>query len=624
MDVFHTSYLRANIVAWLPIQKSDKICCVGAADGPVAEKLSSMSGHADFVLAAADIPARGGYDYVINFSDASREAVKICFAALGETGRLLLAADNAYGMKFLAGTKDAGSGEYFGSVEAVRESDSCDREELSKIIEEAGFMRQQFYYPFPDMRFAMSIYSDDYLPKPGELIDQVGNFDAERLLLFDEAKAMDAAIARGRFADFSNSFLVAAGKSADGAMRNARGETISYVKFSNDRGASRRIRTYLAVSEDGTRRLYKAADGEEARPHVESLFKTEEKLKEMYAGSRLSINACRPCEEGAELEFLQGSTMEEKLDVFIGRGEYGKARERMASVWKEILSCKGTSEFRMTEEFRRVFGEALLPEGLLAADACDIDLIMPNILVGPDDRWTVIDYEWSFHFPVPLNFVLYRGIRYYADTTAARRALNPEELYREAGISKEELKAYGAMEEAFQEHVLGGHAPLRKLYREAGKPAYHVSSVLHVVDDLERRRALQIYFDRGRGFCEEDTVTYRSKALDGTYRLEIPVKGDVKKLRIDPGSQACTVRIERLAWKGNEEAEPDFVSNGHKMEGRAYLFDTDDPNILLERLPAGDKELLLDVRIDSMNLEAAKWLALKIDPKYRLKKMLGK
>ncbi len=289
---------------------------------------------------------------------------------------------------------------------------------------------------------------------------------------------------------------------------------------------------------------------------------------------------------------------------------------------KEIASVSGKETFYMTEEFRNVFGDVTLPQGLLAAPVSDIDLIMPNVLVLKDNQKTIIDYEWTFYFPVPVNFMLYRNIRYYADTTAARRVLDPAALYEKLGISKEELAAYASMEESFQQYVLGSHTPMRRLYQQAGKPAYHVSSILHVIDRLERVRALQVYFDRGSGFREEDTATYHSKALDGTYRLEVPVSGEVSGLRIDPGSQACTVEIRRLAWKGQKESVLSFVSNGHKMAGSMYLFDTDDPNILLTDLPAGEKILQIDLRIDSMSLAAAEWIAPKIDAKYKLKKIL--
>ncbi len=58
--------------------------------------------------------------------------------------------------------------------------------------------------------------------------------------------------------------------------------------------------------------------------------------------------------------------------------------------------------------------------------------------------------------------------------------------------------------------------------------------------------------------------------------------------------------------------------------GTMYLFDTDDPNILLTKLPAGPKTLFLDMRIESMSLAAAEWIAPKIDAKYKLKKILKK
>ena len=119
-------------------------------------------------------------------------------------------------------------------------------------------------------------------------------------------------------------------------------------------------------------------------------------------------------------------------------------------------------------------------------------------------------------------------------------------------------------------------------------------------------------------------MLYRSKALDGTYHLQIPVGEDVKGIRIDPGSQACTVEMKRLCFLPCRAGVMDFISNGHKLAEDMYLFDTDDPNILLTQLPGTEATLVLDLRIDSMSLAAAEWIAPKIDAKYRLKKMWKK
>lgn len=625
MDIFNASHLRGNIVAWLPIKKNDRVCYIGTEDDAAAQKLRQMSDHLICCGRKTEPDeSEETYDYIIRLSCASEEEIQNDYAKLSKRGILALAAENAYGLKYLAGAKEIGSGAYFGGVESVENSVGTTREELAAVLKKAGFAWQKFYYPFPDHQFAMSVYSDEYLPKQGELIDQIGNFDAERMILFDETKAADALIARDQFRNFSNAFFVAAGKSGAQTFADEKNETISYVKFSNDRGIDHNIRTYITRDADGRFHLRKIADSPKAGRHIANLSKTAEKLKELYADSRFTINSCTECDEGAEFAFLQGRTMEEELDRYLEQGEYETAFARILETLDEIRLDQKGIPFQMTEEFQRVFGAQTLPEGMLALPVSDIDLIMSNILVSRDQSWNVIDYEWSFHFPIPVNFILYRNIRYYADTTAARRTLRPDRLYEQAGITRQELSVYDAMEEAFQSYVLGGHIPMRQLYKEAGKPAYHISSVLHVVDDLERRRALQIYFDRGAGFGEGDVKTFHSKALDGTYHLEIPIEDDVVKLRIDPGSQACTVDIGCLTFAGSQKRILDFICNGHKMAGDMYLFDTDDPNILLEQLPPKNRILRLDFRIDSMSLAAAEWIAPKIDAKYRLKKMLKK
>lgn len=622
-EILTTSPLRANIIAWLPIEQHDRVLYLGE-EQIILDKLLEMTADVQRVKIPEEIAPEENYDYILTMGDASLETLRMLGKHLTKGGKLVLAAENAYGLKYLAGVKEIGSKEYFGGVEGAKQAIGYTRQELVDNLNAAGFAEQKYYYPFPDYRFAMSIYSDAYLPKQGELIDQIGNFDEERLVLFDESKAADLLLTRGKFQEFSNSYLIVAGKEPGASLVNHRGEDIAYVKFSNDRGRIHNIRTYITCSADGRRHLLKQADSGESIPQIVNLAKTAQVLEQLYADSGLQVNACTLQEDTAELEFLQGHTMEEELDGLLEQGDYAKAEEALFSALKRITDCKHKQTFQMTGEFQKVFGKLDMPDNLQAVPVGDIDMIMPNILIGDNGTWTVIDYEWSFHFPIPENFIKYRAIRYYADTTAVRRRLNPESLYEKAGITRWELEIYESMEESFQMYVLDGHIPMRQHYKEIGKPAYHISSLLHVADELQRKRALQIYFDRGAGFGENDMVWYHSKALDGTYHLEVSVGEDIKQLRIDPGSQACTVDIERLSWKNHKESVAEFISNGHKMDGNMYLFDTEDPNILLTQIPAKDRILQLDIRIEAMSLAAAEWIAPKIDKKYKLKKMLKK
>ena len=76
------------------------------------------------------------------------------------------------------------------------------------------------------------------------------------------------------------------------------------------------------------------------------------------------------------------------------------------------------SPFDRTPEFAEVFGEGKLPEGIPCAAVSDVDMIFSNIFVesgkaAADSAWTVIDYEWTFAFPIPKKYLIYRAI-YFA------------------------------------------------------------------------------------------------------------------------------------------------------------------------------------------------------------------
>ena len=79
---------------------------------------------------------------------------------------------------------------------------------MEQLIIQAGFEKSFFYYPYPDYKFPEVIYSDNYLPKLGELNNNIVNYDQERTVLFDETKAFNSVIKAGLFPEFCNSFLI--------------------------------------------------------------------------------------------------------------------------------------------------------------------------------------------------------------------------------------------------------------------------------------------------------------------------------------------------------------------------------------------------------------------------------
>ena len=134
---------------------------------------------------------------------------------LAPGGKLVLAIENKLGMKYWAGCQEDHIGAYFSGLEGYPGNDSVrtfSRKELKDLLHSAGLTRTTFYYPYPDYKLPLTIYSDKFLPAEGELNDYFANFDRERLGLFSEPKVYDSVIRAGLFPEFSNSFLVIAEK----------------------------------------------------------------------------------------------------------------------------------------------------------------------------------------------------------------------------------------------------------------------------------------------------------------------------------------------------------------------------------------------------------------------------
>ena len=114
-------------------------------------------------------------------------------------------------MKYWAGCTEDHFGTYFEGIANYPSTNGVktfSKKELIKIIEHTGNWKIDFYYPYPDYKLPMTIYSDEYLPKIGELSNVRYNFDRERLQLFDETRVYDGIINNELFSEFSNSFLV--------------------------------------------------------------------------------------------------------------------------------------------------------------------------------------------------------------------------------------------------------------------------------------------------------------------------------------------------------------------------------------------------------------------------------
>lgn len=250
--LYHLSPCRQHILEWIPFQKTDSILEIGSQCGALtgcladktkkvtcielSEKKSLINAHRNHNKQNIEIllgkfedveqSLTEFYDFItligvleyaphhISGEQPYMNFLKLCKTHLKPGGKLIIAIDNKLGMKYWAGCREEHSGLHFESIEGFSSTDGIQtfsRLELENLLKQAGFPETTFYYPYPDYKMPLSIYSDDYLPNPADLYRNILNYDRDRLLLFDEAKAFDSVIKAGAFPVFANSYLIIAG-----------------------------------------------------------------------------------------------------------------------------------------------------------------------------------------------------------------------------------------------------------------------------------------------------------------------------------------------------------------------------------------------------------------------------
>ena len=588
--LYHLSSLRGNIVDWLPIKSSDKVLEIGAGCGAVTEKLSEKAGKVTCVDLSAKRSLINAYRnqdkdnvtiHVGNFSDIEpfletdydyacmigvfeygqsyihtqtpyEDFLKIMQKHIKNNGRIIIAIENKFGLKYWAGCKEDHSGVYFDGLEGYPEGGSArtfTRRGLERIFKACGVKEYSFYYPYPDYKFPTTIYSDKRLPNQGELTNNMRNFDRDRMVLFHEKYVFDGIVQDGLFEQFSNSYLAVLGPEL----------SVRYVKYSNDRAREYELRTEITDTLEG-RKVRKIPMTEEAADHVKNMERFYRLLSRRYEGSGLSINPCELAEDGsyAEFPYEEGETLEELLDRCLEKDDM-EGFYRLFDRYLSLISYGGDS------------------------DVADYDLIFANILVDKE-RWTVIDYEWTIESRIPPSEIAFRAVYCYVLEEEKRNKLNLDFLLDKLQISQEQARAYQEQEKSFQKQVTGKHKSMGELRAAMGTYAVDPKILMeqHLQKILDRR--IQVYFDRGNGFSEGDSfylpdvyVTDREVAAD------ISFDGNVRNLRIDPADQSCMVKILELTINATRIPlqKKCIETNGKRIKDGCYVFSTSDPNIVI-------------------------------------------
>ncbi|MCQ2519015.1 MAG: class I SAM-dependent methyltransferase [Lachnospiraceae bacterium] len=620
--LYHLSGARENIVRWLPITKKDKVLEVGSGCGAITGAFTTMAGEVvscDLSKKRSLINANRHMDadnltiHVGNFTDVEKNLPVdfdyICLIGVFEygasyiksekpyedflalllkhlkpDGRLIIAIENRMGLKYFAGCKEDHVSRYFAGIEGYKAGDGVrtfSKEGLIKIFESAGIDNYQFFYPYPDYKFMHTLFSDERLPRLGELKDNKRNFDQDRMDLFSEKDAFDSLIEDGTFDKFSNSYLVVLGPEVN----------VNYARFSNDRAREYQIYTSQEKVELGNRKIdiiKKYPLYPEGRKHICNLEDYYHGLKKRYEGGKLKINRCEVInkEENpvACFEFVRGKTLEELLDNCINENNLAG----FDSLFGKYLDLVGYND---TERI------------------ADIDIVFSNILVDEEtDSWTLIDYEWTKESLVPVRETAFRAIYCYLLEDKKREKINYDLILERINISNEAAELLKEDEAAFQKRVTGKYRSMQELRDMIGKKISSPYEFIEKLSDSSGAYMFQIYPANFDGTFSEETSYFYDKAYtdDKSASVCVPISPEMRYVRLDPLRNYCLVRILEADIDGNPypiDSKKFLLCNGRRIGSDSFVFATEDPNLVftLEGL-ARNADSLLNVTMEITEL----------------------
>lgn len=641
--LYHFSHVRQNILEWIPIKKTDHVLEIGAGCGAITGALAKKAGQVTCIDLSKKRSRMNAYRnhtcenvriLVGNFQDIEQnltetfdwitligvfeysqgyigtrepyaEMLRRVAAHLAPKGRLVIAIENRLGLKYWAGCTEDHLGTFFEGLEGYPHPAGVrtfSRIELEDKLKKAGDFRAEWYYPYPDYKFPMKLFSDACLPKKGELSENFLNYDRPRVQLFEEPAVYDTLVESGLFPEFSNSFLVIAEKEGEDPGRESCGDEekearVIYTKYSNERSRQFALRTDILAS--GTKRcVRKTALYPEGCAHVESLPEKERLLTPVCERAGWKCNSCiGPAEAGVvRLEYEEGQTLQEQLDALLLADETEQAKERLMAFLRTVKELHQSRDFEMTEEFQKVFGEIPKLPGAKSGERTNIDLLCQNLLCRADGQQVVLDYEWTFAFPIPCNYLLYRIVHYYVDTGSIPKKLSAGEFYESFGISEKERFIYQKMEAAFQQYMIHGMTPMRDLYSD-------MTPGICPIRNLSTGR-LQVFYEQEGTYLPERSCTL---PLDNWYLdVDIPLPQDCRSIRLDPCEEPCMAEFLQVTIDG----QPVSLEGTHVPDGAVYgdwgYFPGRDPAIFWITVPEGAKTLHIQIRVCPVQPEAVR------------------
>lgn len=435
---YHLTNKRQNLLNWYEFKEDASVleigCGLGAVTGLLCDKCRKVTAvelskrrataaqlrcrekdNLEIIVANLnDITFEEKYDYITligvleyqgTYTDSEnpyRDFLKKIRSLLKEDGKLLIAIENKYGLKYWCGAQEDHTGIPFDGINQYRFGgkgvQTFSREELKGLLKESGFSSSYFYYPLPDYKLPSVIYSEDYLPGNQSLENMTPYYiPSDHTLVAEESLIYKDLIENNVFEFFSNSFLV------ECAPQEETVERPIFALLNSLRQKEYRIGTVI-TSEKKVKKIPL-----QSYAHVQNHMSTMMQNTEQMQGHGLELLPYERKEGYLQTEFVDFPTLSDQLRQAAER----KEEERFYKFCDRLLEqIENSSEEAAADQcIIFEFGLDTWKEdhgyGKILVNGY-LDMIPRNCFMK-EDTFCWFDQEWVLE-NVPAKFILFRGL----------------------------------------------------------------------------------------------------------------------------------------------------------------------------------------------------------------------
>lgn len=484
---YHLTNTRKNLLNWYPFGEDASVLEIGAGCGAITgllcdkcRKVTAVELSKRRATAAQlrcreknnlevivgnlnDIEFEEKFDYITligvleyqgTYTDSDnpyRDFLVKIKSLLKDNGKLLIAIENKYGVKYWCGAVEDHTGIPFDGLNQYKLSGrkvrTFAKEELKELLAESGYINTYYYFPMPDYKLPTVIYSEKYMPRNANMeFVRPYYVPSAQTLLIEEKGLYGDIIKNNAFDFFANSFLVECSctLAEEGAQEE---EKVIFALMNASRQKEYRIGTFIKNSGKVVK------FGLEHNADMGAWFRQIMNNMENMKSRGLQILPYKMNgKHELEADFVEFPTYED----FFRKAAVQKDTGLIWKLWDRLLEqIESASETAEQEECiiyelgldgyqeDKSYGK-ILKEGYL-------DMVPKNCFVKEGGLlW--FDQEWTLD-NVPCRFILYRGmVETYTAIPELKNVIPTTEFIRHYGMD-DNLAAFMALNDLFLEMV---------------------------------------------------------------------------------------------------------------------------------------------------------------------------